>query len=200
MLIYHLPTTGNQPMASQLELNTQLLETKQPIRLLRLFGWSGFWIQLVLTVVSALILGFAILDANLNLNLKSGVGLLSVVGEISMLGFSIYWFFHYVQLARQLAAPKVSAHANRKEIDQVLQLGIFVNLAAMLLTLVGIEAIVGALLLKTLSVPQGAAVYRTGQLIEPIDIFVVQANISAIAAQFVGIGIPVWLTSRIDQH
>ena len=70
----------------------------------------------------------------------------------------------------------------------------------MLLTLVGIETIIGALLLKTLSVPQGAAVYRTGQLIEPIDIFVVQANVSMIVAQFVGVGIPFWLVSRVEHH
>lgn len=39
------------------------------------------------------------------------------------------------------------------------------------LTLVGTESILEALLLKILSVPQGAVVYRTGQLIEPIDLF-----------------------------
>ncbi|MHC5829884.1 MAG: DUF3611 family protein, partial [Nostoc sp.] len=91
-------------------------------------------------------------------------------------------------------------HPSRKKINQVLQLGVLVNLAAMLLTLVSIETIVGGLLLKTLSVPPGAAVYRTGQLIEPIDIFVVQANISMIVAQFVGIGIPFWLASRVEHH
>lgn len=68
----------------------------------------------------------------------------------------------------------------------------------MLLTLISIETIVGSLLLKTLSLPQGAAVYRTGQLIEPLDIFVVQANISMIVAQFVGIGIPFWLAIRVE--
>ncbi len=70
----------------------------------------------------------------------------------------------------------------------------------MLLTLVGIQVIIGVLLCKTLSVPQRAAVYRTGQLIEPIDIFVVQANISMIVAQFIGIAIPFWLVSRVEHH
>jgi len=69
-----------------------------------------------------------------------------------------------------------------------------------LLTLVRIETIVGTLLLKTLSVQQGAAIYRTGQLVEPLDIFVVQANISMIVAQFVGIAIPFWLATRIEHH
>ncbi len=187
-------------MSSYLESKSHLSESRQAASLLRSLGWSGFWIQLVLTVISGLILAFAMLDPNLNLSLKSGLGLLSVIGGITALGFSVYWFFRYVRLGQQLAAPEPALHPSRKETIQVLQLGVLVNLAAMLLTLVGIETIVGALLLKTLSVPQGAAVYRTGQLIEPIDIFVVQANVSMIVAQFVGIGIPFWLVSRIEHH
>jgi hypothetical protein len=147
-----------------------------------------------------MILGLAILDRNLNLNLKSGIGLLSVIGGITALGLSIYWFFRYVHLGQQLEASEPALHPSRKEIIQVLQLRVFVNLIVMLLTLLSIETIVGGLLLKTLSVPQGAVVYRAGQLIEPIDIFVVQANICMIVAQFVGIGIPFWLASRIEHH
>ena len=187
-------------MSSHLESKSYPSERQQAASLLRSLGWSGFWIQLVLTIVSGLILGFAILDPNLNLNLKSGIGLLSVIGGIAALGFSIYWFFRYVHLGQQLSAPEPALHPSRKEIIQVLQLGVSVNLAAMLLTLVGIETITGALLIKTLSVPQGAAVYRTGQLIEPIDIFVVQANISMIVAQFVGIGVPFWLASTVKAN
>jgi len=187
-------------MSSYLESKSYPSERQQTASLLKYFGWSGFWIQLVLTAVSALILGFAILSPGLNLNLKSGVGLLSVIGGVAVLSFSVYWFFRYVRFARQLEAPEPSFHPSRKETIQVLQLGVLVNLAAMLLTLVGTEAIIGALLLKTLSVPQAAAVYRTGQLIEPLDIFVVQANVSMIVAQFVGIGIPFWLASRVEHH
>lgn len=145
-------------------------------------------------------MAFAVLDPNLNLSLKSGIGLLSVIGGITALGFSIYWFFRYVRLGQKLEVPDPAVSPSRKETVQVLQLGVLVNLVAMLLTLVGIETIVGALLLKTLSVPQGAIVYRTGQLIEPIDIFVVQANVSMIVAQFVGIGIPFWIASRVEHR
>lgn len=187
-------------MSSYLESKSHPLEREQAASLLRSLGWSGFWIQFVLTIVSGLILGFAILDPTFNINLKSGIGLLSVIGGIATLGFSIYWFFRYVHLGQQLSAPEPVLHPSRQEIIQVLQLGVLVNLLAMLLTLVGIETIVGGLLLKTLSVPQGAAIYRTGQLVEPIDVFVVQANISMIMAQFVGIGIPFWLASRIEHH
>ncbi|MCP2727383.1 DUF3611 family protein [Limnofasciculus baicalensis] len=188
-------------MSTNLELTSHPSERPQSGSLLRLLGWSGFWIQFVLTIVSGLILGFAMLDPNLNLNLKSGISLLSVIGGITALALSIYWFFRYVLLGRQLSGSEQALHPNRKETIHILQLGVLVNLAAMLLTLVGIETIVGSLLLKTLSVPQGVSVYPIGQqMIEPIDIFVVQANISMIVAQFVGIVIPFWLASRVEHH
>ncbi len=187
-------------MFSPLESKSHPSDRQQAASLLPLLGWTGFWIQLGLTIVAGLTLGFAILDPTLNLGLKSGVSLLSVLGGIAALGLSIYWFFRYVRLGKRLEAPEPALHPNRKEIVQILQLGVLINLVAMLLTLVGIETIMGALLLKTLSVPQGATIYRTGQLIEPIDIFVVQANISMIVAQFVGIGIPFWLVSRLEHH
>jgi hypothetical protein len=165
---------------------------------LRTFGWIGFWTQLVLGVAAGLVLLFAITDANLNINIKSGLGLFSALGGILILCFSIYWFFRYILLSKQLEALESSLHPSRKETVRTLQTGVLINLAGMLLILVGVEVIIGTLLGKTLSVPQGAAIYKSGQLIEPLDIFVVQANINMIVAQFVGIGIPFWLVTRID--
>jgi hypothetical protein len=187
-------------MSSHVELKPNLLRGQQAVNLLRSGGRVGFWVQLVLTALSGLILIFAILDPSLNLNLSSGISLLSVIGGMSALSFSVYWFFRYSKLARQLQDANPDLRPTLKETVRGLQLGVLVNLAAMVLTLVGVETIVGALLLKTLSIPLGAAVYRTGQLIEPIDIFVVQANIGMVVAQFVGITIPLWLASRIENH
>lgn len=180
--------------------NSPSLVRQQAAVSLRTFGWIGFWTQLVLTVASGLVLLFAIADPNLNINLKSGLGVFSALGGILILCFSIYWFFRYTRLSRQLETPESSLHPSRKETVRTLQTGVLINLAGMLLILVGVEVIIGTLLGKTLSVPQGAAIYRSSQLIEPLDIFVVQANINMIVAQFVGIGIPFWLATRIDQH
>ena len=78
-------------MSSHMELKSHPSEIQQAASLLRSWGWSGFWIQFVLTIVSGLILGFAILSPTLNLNLKSGIVSLSVIGGIGALGLSIYW-------------------------------------------------------------------------------------------------------------
>ncbi|MBE9164129.1 DUF3611 family protein [Tychonema sp. LEGE 06208] len=57
--------------------------------------------QFTLTIISGLILGFAILSPNLNLNLKSGIDLLSVSEGIVDLGLSIYWLLRYVHLGQK---------------------------------------------------------------------------------------------------
>ncbi|WP_445242978.1 DUF3611 family protein [Microcoleus sp. N3A4] len=57
-----------------------------------------------LTIISGLILEFAILSQNLNLNLKSGIDLLSVIEGIADLGLSIYWILRYVHLGEKFQA------------------------------------------------------------------------------------------------
>ncbi|WP_373536831.1 DUF3611 family protein [Microcoleus sp.] len=59
--------------------------------------------QFTLTIISGLILGFAILSQNLNLNLKSGIDLLlSVIEGIADLGLSIYWLLRYVNIGQKV--------------------------------------------------------------------------------------------------
>lgn len=163
-------------------------------------GWIAFWIQFILTIISAAILLFAVVDPNFNLNLKSGLSLFSATGGIATLGLSVYWFFRYTGLSKQLRAADPDLHPSRGKTIQVLQIGMFINLVSMLLTLLGLELIIGVLLAKALSFPEGAAIYRTGQLIEPLDIFVVQANVNLIVAQFVGVGISAYLLSQVERH
>ncbi|MBV6622581.1 MAG: DUF3611 family protein [Rivularia sp. (in: Bacteria)] len=180
--------------------NSPSLVRQQAAVSLRTFGWIGFWTQLIFTAAAGVVLLFAVADPNLNINLKSGFGLFSALGSILVLCLSIYWFFRYTRFSKQLEASESSLHPSRKETIRTLQTGVLINLVGMLLILVGIELVMGSLLGKTLSVPQGAAIYRSSQLIEPLDIFVVQANINMIVAQFVGIAIPFWLATRIEQH
>lgn len=109
-------------MSHHLKLNGHPSAQHQAASLLKSLGWSGFWLQLVLTIISGLIFGFAVLAPNLNLHLKSGIGLLSVLGGLVALGFSLYWCFRYVRLGRQLDAPEPAVHPGRQETMQVLQI------------------------------------------------------------------------------
>lgn len=162
-------------------------------------GWVGFWVQLILAAISIVILLVATSATSFNLNtFKSGVGLFAAIGGVLALGVGIYWMFRYTRLARQLQASGISTHPTKGEFIQTLEFGVMVNLVGMLLTLLSSQTVVGALLVKVLSIPQGTAIYQSSQLIEPLDIFVVQANICMVAAQFVGIAVSFWLLKRVS--
>jgi hypothetical protein len=72
----------------------------------------------------------------------------------------------------------------------------------MLATLLGAEATVGALLAKALSQPQGAAVFGApggvSQYVQPLDIFVIQANTNILLAHFVGLVLTLWIMNSLD--
>lgn len=170
---------------------------------IRITGWIGFYSQLVLAIVSSLILLFAAVvpsrnpNANPN-NLGAGSGLFFAVCGLLALYFSVYWAFRYTRVARQLRSADVDLRSKKADVIQVLQIGLIANLAGMLLTIVGAEATIGGLLARALTQFQGAALLDPGRVVEPIDIFVVQANINTIAAQFVGIAVSLWLLKRVQ--
>ncbi len=170
---------------------------------LRTLGRFAFWLQLGLAVVSAAILFFAIADPNFNLkttNPTSEAGLFFAVGGLLFLSISTYWAFNYTRLANQLQDFDGGIRVKKSEVIQVLWRGLFLNAVGLVLTLLGVEAIVGTLIAKSLTQVEGLAIYNSSQLIEPLDLIVVQANINTIIAQSVGILLAAWLISRIGRH
>lgn len=172
----------------------------------RIVGWIGFWIQLVLAVISSLVLLFAISSLNVRSNANNpgtGAGLFFAVCGLVALYLGAYWAFRYTRLARRLATSPPGARPKRGDAIQALRMGLGINLLGMLLTLLGAEAIVGSLLAKSLSQPQGGAIYelgRTTQFIQSLDIFVVQANTNTIAAHFAGLVASLWLVRCISRQ
>jgi len=77
-------------------------------------------------------------------------------------------------------------HPAKSEVMNVLRLGAIVGLVGMLLTILGGGATLGVLLSKAISQPQGVAIYDPTRMIRSIDIMVAMANMSGIAANFVG--------------
>lgn len=116
------------------------------------------------------------------------------------MGLGNYWSFRYTRIVKQLQLPNTVACPTKAEVIQVLWQGLVANSAGMFLSLLGIEAIAGALLAKFLTQVQGLAIYNTTQLIQSLDILVVQANVNTIFAQFIGITVAAWFIGRVNHH
>ena len=172
----------------------------------RLTGWISFWTQLVLGVVAGGILLFAIFSQGTggrNNNPGTGFGIfLAVAGLIALIG-GIVVAFRYTRIGRELLSPNPVNRPRKNETVQVLRLGMIVHFIGMLLTLFGAQAIVGTLLTKSLTSQQiGTGIIAQAdpsRFIQPLDIFVVQANTNTVTAHFAGLVASVWLLNRISR-
>ncbi|HEY9888780.1 MAG TPA: DUF3611 family protein [Candidatus Obscuribacterales bacterium] len=171
----------------------------------RRFGWISFWIQLVLGVIASLALIFAIASVTSRTtgnNPGAGAGLFfTSVGQVAVF-VSAFWAYRYTRLGRQLRSQDDAKRPKPKVALRTLRGGLFISLGGMLLTLLGAEATVGSLLAKALSQPQGAAVFgvpnSVSQYVQPLDIFVIQANTNILLAHFCGLVFTLWILNSLD--
>ena len=169
---------------------------------LRLTGWVGLSLQIGFGAISVLLLMFAIagrsfsqntavlpsVGVNVNPGTAPGIGVGSfwaVCGILALLG-GIYLAFLQTRFSKRLRHADTMKHPAKSEVMNVLRLGAIVGLVGMLLTILGGGATLGVLLSKAISQPQGVAIYDPTRMIRSIDIMVAMANMSGIAANFVG--------------
>lgn len=163
-------------------------------------GNIGFWFQLVLGVVSAVILLLAGAGSQDQASAGIGFGLFSAACGLVALAIAIYFSFRYTGIAKQLRDPDPAKRPNKIDTIKVIKIGLMVNLTGMLLTIVGAEAIVGIVLDKSLKNPPGAlANLDPSKLVNSIDLLVIQANTNTIFAHFAGIISSLTLLNRISR-
>jgi hypothetical protein len=174
---------------------------------LRLAGNIGFWVQLVLGVVAALILLFAsasVIGGNdpnqaSNFSQGSNFGIFCATGGILALMVSIFFFFRYRTIAQYMLTTEESLRPKKAYTLQIIKLGLISNLIGMAFSIIGAESFVGLVLGKSLTIPQGAVFNNTSQLIQPKDLFIILANTHTITSHFTGIVIALWLLNRINK-
>ncbi|NJK40452.1 MAG: DUF3611 family protein [Acaryochloridaceae cyanobacterium SU_2_1] len=169
----------------------------------RLVGWISFWIKLVLVVVSGVTVLFAFFSRAANTtqarNPISGIGLFFTVCGILLLGVSVYWSFHYTRWGRRFLAKTASSQPSKAGTLRLLKTVLITDLVGILVTVIGGEWLVGAIIGKAIS--QGVAVFslNPNQLVEPIDLFVIQACMNVIVGQLAGIVATLILLQRTTQ-
>ncbi|BAW95279.1 hypothetical protein NIES970_01810 [[Synechococcus] sp. NIES-970] len=176
---------------------------------LKLAGNIGFWVQIILGVVAALILLFASASLvggdgpNASQDPRfvqgSSFGLFCAAAGIVGLIVSIFFFFRYKTIARLMLAGDNSLRPKKSYTIQTIKFGLLANLLGMMFAIIGAEAFVGLVLGKSLTIPQGAVFSNTSQLIQPKDLFIILANTHTIASHFTGIVIALWLLDRLNK-
>lgn len=175
---------------------------------LRLIGWISFWGQLVLAVISSVILIFAGLfgfSSTPNTTGASdpgtGGGLFFAICGLIALYYCVYQAFRFTRLARQLRSPTPSLRPKKVDTIQILRFSLVASLVGMALTLIGAGAINGTLVAKALRQPRGIFNPNVAieDFIQPLDLFIVQANTNTILAHFIGLVAVLWLLNSINK-
>ena len=205
-------------MQTQSEAHTLSHKRDRIANILRLVGWVSLWLQLGLGAACSLMLLFAISGRNFSQTATptpsvpgvsgvvnstqgttsgTGVGIFWAVCGVLALLFSVYLTFRLTRFARRLRNPNLEIQPKKAEVTQLLRIAAIAGLVGMLLTILGGGSSVGVLLDKSIAQPQGVALYDPNRIIRSLDIFVVMANMTGIAAHFIGtvtaLGLINWL-------
>ena len=191
-------------MANQIDSYSLPPAVRRVATAFRLGGWLSFWIQIVLAVVSAVVLLFAAGSFGASsapvqtipgvpptqiptggFNPGTGAGLFLAVLGLLTLFVGAYWAYRYTRISRKLRDAE--NRPKRADVLRILYIGLGINLVGMLLTILGAQAIVGSLVAKSFSQGIGIFTGNFQRFINPLDIFLVQANTNTIMAHFIGL-------------
>ncbi|BAY74102.1 hypothetical protein NIES25_05120 [Nostoc linckia NIES-25] len=169
---------------------------------IRLTGWITLWLQLAIGVVSVLALLFALTGRGFvqQPNTGLGIGVFWAVCGIILLLFSLYLDFRYTRIGKALENDNPALRPSKPDTTKILRLGIILSLVGILLTLFGTGSTIFVLVAKSISQPPGVAITDPYRIIRPMDVFVAVADITGIAAHYVGTVASLWLLERVHQH
>jgi len=181
------------------------LHFEQVVTILRIAGWVSFVVQIGLAAVASVLLLLAISGRSLNRSIALpagipvtgvttqtttpglGVGIFWAVCGVVVLLFGSYLAFRMVRFAKRMGSPNHAIRPKRTKVMQVLKLSVITGLIGILLMILGTGATIGVLLAKSISQPQGVAIYNPSLSIRSLDVFIAAANTTGITAHFVGL-------------
>lgn len=153
-------------------------------------SWISWWIQIILTVVSGVILTFANTVRSITTIRElwfSGFSFSTVGVCISF--FSSFLTWNFTRLGRRIQTQKINEENVIPTFRKYTQLSIFTSLIGMLVTLLASEQIAGNLATKVLSnqafLPSLSYAVAPGSNLQALDIFLVQANTNTLLAHYV---------------
>jgi hypothetical protein len=186
------------------ELSTPLPRAIQEVAdTLRRYGRIGFWVQIVLGVLAALataVGAFSEIFSSEASPQGASAGIFFAVSGLVALLVAIYFCFRYIGVSQLLRNPDPAQRPSKQDTLREVRLGLFVNLLGLFLAIFGAQAITGATLIKIFTIPQAAvAVNQSSRFIQPVDLVVIQANVTTITAHFAGLIVSAWLLSRLSR-
>lgn len=157
-------------------------------RLVTRCAWVSWWVQIVLSVISGVILTFAnTVRRGSSFSFWSSGFALSSIGVV--LSFvNCIWTWNITRLTRRITFKSIEKVKVVPTLRNYFRIGIFLSLIGMFISLLGAEQIVGVLASKVLNAQGFGSTLVTNinsqNSLQALDIFLVQANTNVLVAHF----------------
>lgn len=170
-------------------------------------GWLTWWVQLVLTTISAVILCFAFAFPGVSVQSSaSALGLILTGLSVAVALVSLFWTYSYTRFSVRLTgADGPKSRMTLSRLGRFLRVGGGLALAGVLLALLGLQATVGTLLARVFSAGAAPVVNQAGRAVfnpspvQAVDILVVQATANALSSLFAAMVCTSWLRARLPK-
>lgn len=163
-------------------------------------GKVSFWGHLIAAAVMVALLVIAIISRSLedsDRTLWVGLSIFMAIASFLTLVLAIWLAYRLIRSARRLILPYVEPTPQPKDIRKQVFTTLFVSLIGSGIGLLGTELSAVSLLAKTLTHPQGAALYSPESTLRVLDVMVILINGSLALTHFCGLTIYGWLQQRI---
>jgi Protein of unknown function (DUF3611) len=183
------------------------LPLRKSSALLRRFSWLNFWIQLILGVVAGGMATFTIIrnmlpQAGGNQPRAAGLTETSIFLALSLL-VQVYMLiraFQCVQTGRKLRQDDPTYRPSKAQTIDFLWRSVLFTFCGLGLAILSAQSVGGILLGRSLaSIGAVFSPLSAAQIIEPLDIFLVLANVHVITAHSLGLAITMFLLYRLDR-
>jgi hypothetical protein len=168
-------------------------------------GWVGFWSQLTLTTVAAIIVLFSMAFTAT----AAGPPVATYLTLFAIItGYlSTFWSFGYTRLARRLrafldaAALEDAPKVRRSDVINMLEKGAIINVLGAAAAMLALQATIGLLVAKTLTTasvnPFLSSSSSSWNPVLAFDVFNVQATTNALLSHFFSLCSTLWLLRTI---
>ncbi len=163
---------------------------------LNLFGWIGFWAQLLIALLSTPLLIFAAMGRGINPGGPDlGDALSWGAASLLLLGAAVFLDFHHTRVSLRLARnPAHYLSPENHAAFGFLGVASIIGALGAILAFAGVGMSISLLIAKTVSQPPGIAITDPNRIVRALDVFTLLLNFNLLFAHFLGAGIAVSLS------
>ncbi|MEE4603899.1 MAG: DUF3611 family protein [Desulfobacteraceae bacterium] len=167
-------------------------------------GWIGFWMQLVLVSIPVILILYVLFIGSPESAQRKGIDLSNYLsyGSLLVMLFTIYWFYRYTRLAKQIVEPE--SCPPQASVMQTLWVGLGASCLGILFSMILMMNAVLRMLFILLATPQtGIPIAAAGgdpaRTLSAIDAVSLTSLLFILTAELMVLAFSLWLLFQVTR-